>query len=204
MTAPGPLADPSVAGLLDRLVASPEAELEWIDLLSQLEYVGCRKIVKSVGFESVSLEILRHVSEEASHAFLLKSVVEEGGLRDRSWRDGRFAEAGWRYFQGLDQRISALPGSEGLRYPGVSWAIERRVLVVYPAYLERTRTESLKRALRRILAQEERHGAQFGGFGFPDGYLAQVARIEESLWPEFVAAAGRLIEPAASPLPPRS
>src|SRR5687768_2024353 len=51
MTAPGPLADPSVAGLLDRLVASPEAELEWIDLLSQLEYVGCRKIVKSVGFE---------------------------------------------------------------------------------------------------------------------------------------------------------
>ena len=28
--------------------------------LSQLEYVGCRKIVKSVGFESVSLEVLRH------------------------------------------------------------------------------------------------------------------------------------------------
>ena len=204
MTAPGPLTDPSVAGLLDRLVASPEAELEWIDLLSQLEYVGCRKIVKSVGFESVSLEILRHVSEEASHAFLLKSVVEEGGLRDRSWRDGRFAEAGWRYFQGLDQRISALPGSEGLRYPGVSWAIERRVLVVYPAYLERTRNESLKRALRRILAQEERHGAQFGEFGFPDGYLAQVARIEEALWPEFVAAAERIISTAALPLPPRS
>ena len=152
MTTPPPLVDPSVEELLGRVVASPEVELEWIDLLSQLEYVGCRKIVKSVGFESVSLEILRHVSEEASHAFLLKSVVEEGGLRDRSWRDGRFAEAGWRYFQGLDQRISALPGSDGLRYPGVSWAIERRVLVVYPAYLRVTRNESLKKALRRILA----------------------------------------------------
>jgi hypothetical protein len=151
--------------------------------------VGCRKIVKSVAFEAVSLEILRHVSEEASHAFLLKSVVEEGGLRDRSWREGRFAEAGWRYFQGLDQRISSLPGSDGLRYPGVSWAIERRVLVVYPAYLQVTRNEALKKALRRILAQEERHGAQFGEFSFPDGYLPQVARIEEALWPEFVAAA---------------
>jgi len=204
MTTPPPLVDPSVEELLGRVVASPEVELEWIDLLSQLEYVGCRKIVKSVGFESVSLEILRHVSEEASHAFLLKSVVEEGGLRDRSWRDGRFAEAGWRYFQSLDQRISALPGSDGLRYPGVSWAIERRVLVVYPAYLQRTRNESLKKALRRILAQEERHGAQFGEFSFPDGYLAQVARIEEALWPEFVAAADRLIADAASPLPPRS
>ena len=201
MTTPPPLVDPSVEELLGRIVASPDVELEWIDLLSQLEYVGCRKIVKSVGFEAVSLEILRHVSEEASHAFLLKSVVEEGGLRDRSWRDGRFAEAGWGYFQSLDQRISSLPGSDGLRYPGVSWAIERRVLVVYPAYLKVTRNESLKKALRRILAQEERHGAQFGEFAFPDGYLTQVARIEEALWPEFAARATAL---SASPLQPRS
>jgi hypothetical protein len=191
---PAPLVeDASIAAFLDRLCAAPALELEWIDLLSQLEYVGCRKIVKSVGFESVSLEILRHVSEEASHAYLLKAVVEEGGLRDRSWREGRLAEVGWRYFQSLDQRISALPESEGLRYPGVSWAIERRVLVVYPAYLKATRNESLKKALRRILAQEERHGAQFGEVRYPEGYLEQVARIEESLWPDFVAAADRLL-----------
>lgn len=197
MTAPTRLPDrldqdPAFHRFLEQLVAHPDVELEWIDLLSQLEYVGCRKIVKSVGFESVSLEVLRHVSEEASHAFLLKSVVEEGGLRDRSWREGRFAEAGWRYFQGLDQRISALPGSEGLRYPGVSWAIERRVLVVYPAYLEVTRNEGLRKALRRILVQEERHGSQFGQFSFPPGYLAQAAQIEEALWPEFLADASRL------------
>ena len=69
---PGPLVeDPSIADFLGRLAAIPRLELEWIDLLSQLEYVGCRKIVKSVGFEAVSLEILRHVSEEASHAYLL-------------------------------------------------------------------------------------------------------------------------------------
>jgi hypothetical protein len=191
---PAPLVeDPSIAEFLGRLCADPALELEWVDLLSQLEYVGCRKIVKSLGFESVSLDVLRHVSEEASHAFQLKSVVEEGGLRDRSWREGRFAEVGWGYFQALDQRISALPASEGLRYPGVSWAIERRVLVVYPAYLKVTRNESLKRALRRILAQEERHGAQFGEFRYPDGYLEQIARIEESLWPPFVAAADRLL-----------
>jgi len=184
------------AGLLDFLgaiIASPKAELEWVDLLSQLEYVGCRKIVKSIGFESVSLEILRHVSEEASHAYLLKSVVEEGGITGRSWREGRFAEAGWGYFQDLDRRISGLPRSDGMRYPAVSWAIERRVLIVYPAYLRLTRNESLKKALRRILAQEERHGAQFAEVPFPDGMAAEIARIEESLWPEFLAAARRLL-----------
>jgi hypothetical protein len=192
---PGALAeDASLVGFLGRFAAEPDLELEWIDLLSQLEYVGFRKIVKSVAFEAVSLEVLRHVSEEASHAFLLKAVVEQGGLRARSWREGRFAEAGWRYFQGLDQAVSALPASEGLRYPGVSWAIERRVLLVYPAYLRISRNEELKKALRRILAQEERHGEQFAAFAFPDGYLSEVARIEEALWPRFVAEAERLAD----------
>ena len=186
--------DPALLDFLGKLAASPQLELEWIDLLSQLEYVGCRKIVKSIGFESVSLEVLRHVSEEASHAYLLKAVVEEGGIVGRSWRDGRFAEAGWGYFQNLDRRISALPGADGLRYPAVSWAIERRVLVVYPAYLRVSRNEALKKALRRILAQEERHGAQFAQVPFPDGMAAEIARIEEALWPEFLAAAGRLVE----------
>jgi hypothetical protein len=187
--------DAALVGFLGRFAAEPDLELEWIDLLSQLEYVGFRKIVKSVAFEAVSLEVLRHVSEEASHAWLLKSVVEHGGLRGRSWREGRFALAGWRYFQGLDQAVSALPASEGLRYPGVSWAIERRVLVVYPAYLRISPNEELKKALRRILAQEERHGEQFAAFAFPDGYLSQVARIEEGLWPRFVAEAERLSDP---------
>jgi hypothetical protein len=187
-----PIEDAALLDFLGAVTSAPSAELEWIDLLSQLEYVGCRKIVKSIGFESVSLEVLRHVSEEASHAYLLKSVVEEGGIVDRSWREGRFAEVGWGYFQNLDRRISALPGSDGMRYPAVSWAIERRVLVVYPAYLRLTRNESLKRALRRILAQEERHGAQFAEVPFPEGLAAEVARIEEALWPEFIAAARRL------------
>ncbi|HLF92192.1 MAG TPA: ferritin-like domain-containing protein [Planctomycetota bacterium] len=185
---PAPLVeDDTLRDFLRRVSSDPDLELEWIDLLSQLEYVGCRKIVKGVAFENVSLDILRHVSEESSHAFLLKSVVEEGGVRGRSWKEGRFAEAGWGYFQRLDHAISALPASESLRYPGVSWAIERRVLVVYPAYLKVTRNEALQRALRRILAQEERHGEQFDAVVFPDGYPAAVAEIEDRLWAGFLA-----------------
>ena len=198
--APGPLAsDAALISFLGGFTADPDLELEWIDLLSQLEYVGFRKIVKSIAFESVSLEVLRHVSEESSHAYLLKAVVEQGGLRNRSWKEGRYAEAGWRYFQGLDQAISALPDSEGLRYPGVSWAIERRVLAVYPEYLRLSRNEDLKKALKRILAQEERHADQFGAHEFPVGYLSKVALIEEALWKEFAVQAGRLSARTSQP-----
>lgn len=197
MNSPTPLGpDPATEAFLRKVAADGPLEMEWVDLLSQLEYVGCRKIVKSVRFEDVSLEVLRHVAEEASHAYLLKSVAEQGGLRDRSWREGRFAEAGWAYFQELDRRISDLPGAEGYRYPGVSWAVERRVLVFYPAYIEITRNEALKRVLRRILAQEEQHGSQFAEVPFPAGFADAAARIEESLWPAFIAAAERLTTPA--------
>ena len=191
-TLPELSADPALLEFLGRVAADPALELEWVDLLAQLEYVGCRKIVKSIAFENVTLDVLRHVSEESSHAYLLKSVAEEGGLRDRSWRDGRFSAAGWSYFQELDRRISALPGAEGFRYPGVSWAVERRVLALYPAYLEMTRNDPLRRVLRRILAQEQQHGASFSEVEFPEGFPAAAARIEESLWPRFIAEAAGL------------
>jgi len=168
------------------VASDPALELEWIDLLSQLEYVGCRKIVKGVGFEAVSLEVIRHVAEEASHALLLKSVAEASGLPPRSWREGRFSAAGWRYFQGLDRGLCALLGDPGLHYPAVSWAVEERVLRLYAACLRVTRNESLKRVLRTILAQEERHGASFGAASFPEGFRDAARGLEGALWREFI------------------
>lgn len=178
---------------LSRLVADPALELEWVDLLSQLEYAGCRKIVKGVDFETVDLEVLRHVSEEASHAYLLKRAAEEAGLPPRPWTAGRFVEVGWKYFQALDRTISALPAEAGYRYPGVSWAVERRVMRLYPAYLEATRLEPVRSALRRILAQEKQHAEKFGAMAFPTGYLEQAAAIEERLWAEFEEDVARLL-----------
>jgi hypothetical protein len=186
-------ADATLGEFLDRIAGDPALEMEWVELLSQLEYVGCRKIVKSVGFERVSLEVLRHVAEEASHALLLKSVAERGGRAGRSWREGRFCEAGWRYFQGLDRGISALSEDASLHYPGVAWAVERRVLEVYPEYAARTRNEDVRKALRRILVQEERHGAQFERSLFPAGYRDKAIALEETLWRRFLAEARALL-----------
>jgi hypothetical protein len=177
--------DRAFEAILERLAAAPALEREWVDLLSQLEYAGCRKIVKGVEFADVSLEVLRHVSEEASHAFLLKRAAEESGLPRRSWTEGRFAEIGWTYFQTLDRTISAMPVDPAHRYPGVSWAVERRVLSLYPAYLRITRNEAVRSAVRRILAQERRHAARFGEAPFPPGFLARAAEVEERLWAAF-------------------
>jgi len=72
-----------------------------------------------------------------------------------------------------------------MRYPAVSWAIERRVLAVYPAYAEISTDPAVKGVLARILAQEERHGAHFNACPFPDAFRARVLAVEVPLWSEF-------------------
>ena len=182
--------DAATAAVLDRTVVDADFEREWVDLFSQLEYVGCRKIVKAVPYDRISLETLRHIAEEASHAFLLKSAAERMGLPERSWKDGRFSEAGWRYFQGLDRGVEASVSDRALCYPLVAAAVERRVLALYPAWLERTKNADIRRALTRILAQEKRHAELFDGTGLPSDALATACALEERLWSDFMAALG--------------
>ncbi len=182
----------ATAAWLDRVAADPALEVEWVDLLSQLEYVGFRKITKSVPYDEVSLETLRHMSEEASHAFLMKSAAEKMGLPERSWKDGPFSEAGWRYFQGLDRGVEKQIADPARCYPLVSVAVERRVLALYPAYLERTKNPDVRKAVVRILAQEKQHAALFDERALPAEEVELACRLEEQLWGGMIAAISAL------------
>lgn len=171
--------------VLEKICSDPLLETEWLDMLSQLEYAGCRKIIKGVPFSSVTLEVLNHVMEEASHAFLLKSLVEKQGVRSRPWTQCPLTELGWNYFQTLDQGVCRLQG-ETFHYPAVSWIVEQRVLSIYPLYVETTRNLGVRRVLLRILAQEKRHGSQFGHEGFPEAFRKAALEWEAGLWSDFV------------------
>jgi len=173
--------------MLSALCAHPGAESEWLNLLSLLEYVGCRKIVKNVRFAQVDRQVLRHIAEEASHAFLLKVESENLAGAATDWTHSPLSAVGWDYFRELDTRISELRGNRPDDcYPAVSWAIETRVLWVYPRYLETTKATGVRRALTRILAQEKRHGAQFDEEGFSDEERAAFLAIEKPLWDRFI------------------
>lgn len=174
--------------LLDRVTAAPELEREWVDLLSQLEYVGFRKITKSIRYDQVSLESLRHAAEEASHAYLMKATAEKMGLPERSWKDNPHSEAGWRYFQGLDRGVEAKIADPARCYPLVSVAVERRVLALYPAYLDRTKNPDVRRVVTRILAQEKKHAALFDERVLPAEEVDMACRLEVKLWVELMLA----------------
>lgn len=165
--------------LLGRICKDARLERHWINMLSLLEYVGCRKILKSVPFSDVNDEVLRHVFEESLHALTLKRLV-----KGSNW--GEFAEIGWEYFQALDEAISKRTSPS---YHAVSWAIEKRVLELYPLYLKKTRSAPVKRALRMILAQERRHARVFS-----HEQSEVYARIEEVEWKRFVKRLGERMD----------
>lgn len=167
------------------IVADAARETEWLDMLSQLEYVGCRKIFKAVPFHRVDASVLQHASEEALHALLFKRVVQirRGQEKDSSWNESALSEVGFRYFSRLDQKLCELVDKE-LHYPLVSWIVEQRVLAVYPAYLAVTRDRRVRSALKQILAQEVRHASQFHAISdvVSERILRRALRIEQELW----------------------
>ncbi len=176
----------SLENLFPYFKASPKIELEWVDVLSQLEYVGCRKIIKSVGFDAMNGQVLKHLTEEAMHAYLLKSAAEASGLPVRPWTEGLFCNLGFEYIRDLDAGISELQKNEGDCYPAVSWTLETRVLSLYPAYDEVCQFSKVKKAIGVILAQEKAHALQFKDLSLTDMEKGNLLRLEESLWSRFM------------------
>ena len=190
--------------VLEVVTADLSREADWLELLAQLEYIGCRKILRAVPFDSVTADVLRHAADEASHASILKQAAEQvrsstGDVRERSWGELPLATHGWEYFRELDRRVSTLESVQELSYPAVSWAVEQRALWLYPRYLERTENETVRRAVRLILAQEERHNRHFEGVFLSPDARSEAADVEAALWTELVTKVRATLEEGPSP-----
>lgn len=170
---------------LSAITDSPARETEWLDMLSQLEYIGCRKIFKGVCFDRVDVSVLQHAAEEAMHALLFKRIVQLRRGGDHStWGECPLAAPGFRYFSGLDSSVATLVPDPELHYPLVSWVVEQRVLAVYPAYLALTKDRRVRTTLKQILAQEARHASQFAPTAevVPQAMRAKALSIERKWW----------------------
>lgn len=178
----------SVDALLEIVTANDALEAEWLNHLSQLEYVGCRKIIKAVPFGEVDLLTLQHVHEESGHAFLLKQLAVDFSPSTANWTSSRFCSIGWKYFSELDAAVSALLPTPELAYPLVSFIVEERVMRLYPAYRRLTQKTAVKSVLKIILAQEGRHETRFEKWvtGQVSADIVALAQnIEKAKWNDF-------------------
>ncbi|MCB1314869.1 MAG: hypothetical protein KDK34_11600 [Leptospiraceae bacterium] len=161
------------------IVRSPVLHARWLRTLSMLEFMGTRKIARSMRPDALNEMRLAHLSEEARHAHFFQRmanrVASDFGMEDPdafhvestqlSSRDLLAGFAAARYFHALDAGVfkalrQASLSPERVRllcYLYVTALIEERAGVVYSKYEEQLRLNAAPFHLRGILAEEDRH-----------------------------------------------
>lgn len=181
--------------VLEIISADRETEARWLNTVSLLEFVGARKISRTVADRHPSLEVLEHWADETRHALAFKRLAYEvGGPHASEYLCPR--EAG-TYFEGLDHALCAWAADvvgrrdERLSYLLTTTMVERRAMQLYPLYRASSRQPAVREELRRVIGEEQAHrvGIEKQCLESLNGRdLAEPARIEEKLFDVFLTA----------------
>lgn len=151
-----------IQAVLRRLAQSPELEVRWLHTVSLMEFIGARKISRTVADRHPSLEVLAHLADETRHAFIFKRLAcEVAGREDVTEFLSMEAAATW--FQSLDRQLAEwatrLTGTTdvSLHYLLTTAVVERRAMVLYPLYKAATRQAVVREELGRVVVEEQSH-----------------------------------------------
>jgi hypothetical protein len=191
--------------LLEKITSDAQIEARWLNTVSLLEFIGSRKISRTVAAKHPSPEILSHYADEVRHARVFKdlSILKAGrDLGDEML--GR--EVALDYFQTLDRtisgRITEICGApdQYANYIFVTLAIERRAMKLYPLYRSITSDAKVREALTSILQEESGHleAIEKEAVDFVQkkelASIDEILASEENLFSAFCAALGRGIQ----------
>lgn len=147
---------------LAALCDDPRQHGRFLNMLSLMEHIGSRKIMRSQSGGPLGLEILKHLSEEARHAYFFKRLAERvgGAADDYSERHTLVPTAAAMYVGRLDAGINRALGTGGhveVPYLYVSMIIEHRAIWAYRHYHEVLTEKDTGLSLKSVMAEEELH-----------------------------------------------
>jgi hypothetical protein len=170
--------------LLNRIVPEAALHARMINTLSMLEHMGSHKIMATQHGPAIDQATLRHVAEEAHHAFFMKRQAEKAGGRALEYvpADLLAPLSARMYFQRLEATIVRLaehpanagaspigpPGTIGQRAPSnpppsrssylyMSMIVEFRAIWFYSLYQQSLKRHSHALSLKRLLGEEQSH-----------------------------------------------
>lgn len=198
-------------GFLETVLSSDDRHYLWLRSLSYLEYIGYRKMVKSVPYSKVNRGVYKHLSDEIEHSFILRESAEKSFPRKsipKALDEGliRIAED---YFQGIDSKIHDYvkektgEANPFLAYMAVSYVIEKRAMRVYPTYFAALTSPPLKGVIQKIVKEESEHLSYLEGVmealtegpALRDPFLFE---MEERLFSRYLQAMDRFLQTARS------
>lgn len=148
--------------LLNRIVPNASLHGRFLNTLALLEHMGSRKIMATQHGESIDQATLRHVAEEAHHAYFMKRQAEKTAARPLEFRNADLlAPAAARmYFQRLEAGLVRTLGRESsmrAAYLYMSLIVEFRALWFYRLYQQTLNRLGAALSLKRVLGEEQNH-----------------------------------------------
>jgi hypothetical protein len=148
--------------LLARIVADAPRHARLANTLSMLEHIGSHKIMTTQHTADIEQATLKHVAEEAGHAYFMKRQAEKTAQRPLEYVDeDLLAPAAARmYFQRLEAallRTLAKQRSARAVYLYMSMIVEFRALWFYNLYQQTLQRARHPLSLKRVLGEEQNH-----------------------------------------------
>jgi len=156
-------------GLADRtretlatIAAVPAIHACLLNTLSLLEHIGSHKIMATQHGAAIEQATLRHVAQEAHHAYFMKRQAEKTAGAALEYREDELlaAPSARMYFQRLEAatvRQLGRSASALAAYLYMSMIVEFRALWFYRLYQPVLKRAGLPISLKRILGEEENH-----------------------------------------------
>jgi hypothetical protein len=187
--------------LLDVVVAEPQRHARMINTLSLLEHMGSHKIMATQHSVAIDRPTLKHVAEEAHHAYFMKRQAEKTAERALEYvADDLLAPSSARmYFQRLEgATVRALGPKRSTRaaYLYMSLIVEFRALWFYGLYEQALKRAQHALSLKRVLGEEQAHLGDMverleAANELDDARAAQVLAAERKLYARLLRAIER-------------
>lgn len=188
-TANKPLAG-RTAEVLAAIAGERDRHARFLNTLSMLEHMGSYRIMVTQSSAHMTQATLKHLAEEARHAFFFKRQADRVAGRPLEYRDvDMIAPAAARlYFRRLESVVAHECGKtrSGRRsiYPYVSTVIEYRAVWGYTIYQRALDRSGASISLKSLLAEESNHLSQMtAALDDPmPGRLASFLDVERDLF----------------------
>ena len=192
---------PRTRALLDLIVAEPKRHARMINTLSLLEHMGSHKILLTQHSAAIDQATLKHVAEEAHHAFFMKRQAEKTAERPLEYVAGDLLapSSARMYFQRLEgATVRALGPRRSARaaYLYMSMIVEFRALWFYGLYEQALKRAQHALSLKRVLGEEQAHLGDMAerleaGGELDDTRAAEVLAAERKLYSRLLGSLER-------------
>lgn len=146
--------------ILEKIISDKKQHAYWLNTLSFLEYIGTRKILKSLPAKHFNVTLLEHINEEARHSLFFKKLAQKILKKNLSFHFDEMvcAKDAEAYFQKIDKKAKDFAQYNPLlNYLYTTYMIESRAVLVYSIYNKVLDRNNFPFSLNPVLKDEEKH-----------------------------------------------